>query len=262
MLTARSAILGLALLLAMIGDSAEQSPPEPPRQNPGGTQQRTNTEQRDTDQAPPSIIKKLPAQDTQPKPSADEQKRPENWSDAWALSDKIAVISSIAALLQFFALVVTVFVLMRTAKRQLRAYVTIIGGNLIIQDKTLHAVLDLKNSGQTPAYELAIWSQMKTQPSNIPFVQDRRNDDGIVTTMIVGPSSTTNPRDRLEIPADNDITLPAIRNDQVWVYIWGRIDYRDAFKCKRFVEFRLRSQYLEAERRFVFAGTPEGNKAN
>jgi hypothetical protein len=55
-----------------------QSRQEPPRQNPGGTQQRTNTEQRDTDQVPPSIIKKLPAEDIQQKPS-----------DTWLLAIKL-----------------------------------------------------------------------------------------------------------------------------------------------------------------------------
>jgi hypothetical protein len=118
-------ILGMALLHAMMVDSSGQSRQEPPRQNPGGTQQRTNTEQRDTDQVPPSIIKKLPAEDIQQKPAADEQKGPDNRSDTWALSDKIAVIASIVALLQFFALVGTLFVLMSTARRQLRAYVLI-----------------------------------------------------------------------------------------------------------------------------------------
>src|SRR5580693_9327293 len=109
MLTARRAILGLALLLAMIGDSSGQSPPEPPRQNPGGAQQQPNTEERDTDQAPPpSIIKKAPAEDTQQKPNDREQNAQENRSNAWTLSDEIAVVASIAGMLQFVALIVTV----------------------------------------------------------------------------------------------------------------------------------------------------------
>jgi hypothetical protein len=82
MLTIRPAILGLALLLAMIGDSSGQSHPEPPRQNPGGAQQQTNTEKRDTDQAPSSAIKILPAEQTQPKPIADEQNA-ERCLDSW-----------------------------------------------------------------------------------------------------------------------------------------------------------------------------------
>jgi hypothetical protein len=150
-----------------------------------------------------------------------------------------------------------------TAERQLRAYVTVIGGSLCIQNKTIHGVLELKNSGQTPAYELTIWSQMKIQPSDETFVEEPpRHDDSTLAKIVVGPGSTTNPRDRLEIPADNDISLPAIRNGKAWVYIWGRIDYRDAFKCKRFAEFRLRSHYLESDKHFVFACTPEGNKAD
>jgi hypothetical protein len=264
MLKAHRAILGLALLLAMIGESSGQSPPEPPGQNPGGAQQRTNTEQRDTDQAPPSIMKPVgqtPAEHTQPKPTADEQKGPENRSNTWAISDKIAIIASAVALLQFFVLIGTVCIMMRTARRQLRAYVTIIGGSLITQEKTLHGILELKNAGQTPAYELTIWSQMKIQSSNETFVQDPRHpghDDSALGKMIVGPGSTTNPRDRLEIPADSDVSLPAIRNGPALVYIWGRIDYRDAFRCKRFMEFTLRSHYDEAEKRFFFMAPQKG----
>jgi hypothetical protein len=40
-------------------------------------------------------------------------------------SDIVTAIASFAALLQFLALVITIFVLMRTAKRQLRAYLSI-----------------------------------------------------------------------------------------------------------------------------------------
>ena len=152
----------MALLLAIMVDSSGQSRQEPPRQNPGGTQQRTNTEQRDTDQVPPSIIKKLPAEDIQQKPAADEQKGQDNRSDTWALSDKIAVIASIVALLQFFALVGTVFVLMSTARRQLRAYVLVSSAQIhdfgIEHPPRVEVII--KNSGQTPAFDLLSWGGM------------------------------------------------------------------------------------------------------
>jgi hypothetical protein len=41
------------------------------------------------------------------------------------MSDKIAVIASAVAFLQFLAMIATVFVMRRTAQRQLRAYVHI-----------------------------------------------------------------------------------------------------------------------------------------
>ena len=176
MLTTRRAILGLALSLAMIGNSFGQSPTEPPRQNPGGAQQRSDTEQRDTDQAPPSIIKKLPAEDTQQKPTGDEEQGTQKQSEAWTLSDKIAAIAGIVALLQFFALVGTICVLVRTARRQLRAYIAIenavADGDHPLPPRfnlpfTPQFSLRFKNCGQTPAYAGTYWIDVKV--SQVPF---------------------------------------------------------------------------------------------
>src|ERR1700730_1665875 len=167
MLAARREILGLALLFAMIGDSSGQSKPEPPRQNSSGPQQRTDTEQPDTDQAPPSIIIKTPSpEQTQTKPTANEQKGPDNQSETWGLSDKIAVAASVFALLQFFALIATVCIMMCTAKRQLRAYIGVFVKRVptVVVDTSPSAILSYKNFGQTPANKVRYWCKMIIEP--------------------------------------------------------------------------------------------------
>jgi hypothetical protein len=233
-------ILGMALLLAMMVDSSGQSRQEPPRQNPGGTQQRTNTEQRDTDQVPPSIIKKLPAEDIQQKPAADEQKGPDNRSDTWALSDKIAVIASIVALLQFFALVGTLFVLMSTARRQLRAYVLISSAQIhdfgIEHPPRVEVII--KNSGQTPAFDLLSWGGMIIEkfPLNIELALPPPDIKQSQTAQGPGDSSSHS------ITAGRPLTK--IETDVVIaggmaIYVFGEIKYKDIFKTERSTRFRM-----------------------
>jgi len=246
MLTAHRAILGLALLLAMIGDSLGQSPPEHPRQNSNGAQQQTNTEQRDTDWAPPSVIKKLAAEKAQQKSTNDEQKGPEKPSDAWTLSDKIAAIASIAALLQFVALVITIFVLMRTAKQQLRAYVFCSGAKIvhgIENSNILEALVEIKNSGQTPAYKLTVVNGLVLgpypPPQSLPLaVLDKDYLSLVRTRMDLGPGNKTFPVARAGRPLTSEDKANLVAGTMA-VWAFGEIRYRDAFCRKQTTKYRL-----------------------
>src|SRR6266568_3929446 len=109
----------------------------------------------------------------------DEQLR--NPGSYWGLSDKIALIATVAAFLQFVALVVTIFVMISSSRRQLRAYVggdvgsignvanpIVVGGQAIkptgaeITNPTCGPVayVQIKNAGQTPAYEVLHWGHI------------------------------------------------------------------------------------------------------
>jgi len=226
----------------MIDDSSGQSPPEPPRQNPGSTQQRPSTDQHDTDQAPPSIIKKLPSEDTQPKPSTDEQKRPEDLGDAWALSEKIAVIASIVALLQFFALVGTIFVLMRTAKRQLRAYVFISGAHLenIGVGQIPYAKLTIKNFGQTPAYKTTQCAMVGVGKFPLESHPSTNESEPL-------PERPLPPQDEIPLQSPkykkplNAEMLDELSKGMLAIYVAGEIRYLDVFKKKRRTRYLLYS---------------------
>src|SRR2546427_1096605 len=82
----------------------------PPDQKSKGTEQQPNTEQRGSEQSP-FVIKVLLPEQAQNKSQSNSDKGPSNPSESWSLSDKIAVIASIVAFLQFLALVCTVFVI-------------------------------------------------------------------------------------------------------------------------------------------------------
>jgi hypothetical protein len=239
MLTARRAMLGLALLLAMIGDSSGQSPPEPPRQDPGGAQQRTNTEQHDTDRAPPSAIKILPPEHAQQEPTSDEQKGQKKPSDALTLSDKIA---AIIALFQFFALVGTVLVLICTARRQLRAYISIenaarYGGG---HSLTPQFSLRFKNCGQTPAKNMTYWidAEVHEFPFDPVLISSKKEvmDGGELPPSMGLSVAPINIDKRASIP---DARAEEFNKGKIAFYIFGRLDFDDAFGQHRWLEFRL-----------------------
>jgi len=87
---------------------------------------------------------------------------------AWELADKIAVIASVVAFLQFLALVATVWVMVRNGRRQIRAYVFVDHGSfeLMTTDKNrlfIRGLVSIKNYGQTPGYEFV--TSTRSQPS-------------------------------------------------------------------------------------------------
>jgi hypothetical protein len=75
------------------------------------------------------------------------------YSSDWGLSDKIAVVASGAALLQFLALIATIYVMMESSKRQLRAYISsdVAGIHLSPDKETIQFSFVSENHGQTPA---------------------------------------------------------------------------------------------------------------
>jgi hypothetical protein len=231
----------------MIGDLSGHSPPNPPRQNPSGAQQRTNTKQPDTDQAPPpSVIKILPAEQTQQKPPADEQKGPEKPSNSLTLSDKIAALASIVALLQFFALVGTVCVLIWTAKRQLRAYVFPIEAvlkKLYIGEITEYRVV-IKNTGQTPAYKLRHIDRFAFVdfPLKEPLPEAIITSENFTRTHL-GPGGTLEKSGAAHRPDGTPVpltdgALKKIKDGKAAIYTYGKIDFVDAFKRERWVKYR------------------------
>jgi hypothetical protein len=88
------------------------------------------------------------------------------WFDGWSLSDKIAVIASVVAFLQFLALMSTIRVMSRTGQRQLRAYIVADTVDVDItpinntEGKVMVSVkIAIKNTGQTPAHDLRVVSK-------------------------------------------------------------------------------------------------------
>jgi hypothetical protein len=175
-------------------------------------------------------------------------KGPANPGDFWTLSDKIAVWVIIVGGFQFFALIGTIEVMRRTAKRQLRAYVlpessSLFEGNMLTpprpdQTNVPGIVMLIKNSGQTPAYKVASYAQLgifKTKDVGpqlvVPHLTGRFSNT-------VGANCTFNKAlwfNRALTPAE----ITDIYNGVQAIYLWGRIEYEDIFKNRHISNFRL-----------------------
>ena len=154
----------------------------------------------------------------------------------WALSDKIAATAIVVGTLQFFALVATVFVMIRTSRRQLRAYIFNDHANLVDFDEVPIAQVLLKNAGQTPAYNVVAWNAVQLAPfplsTNLLGAQDAE-----VTRCNLGPGMDFHLTTRLSrLP---EAIKFAIREGRQALYVFGRADYVDAFGQARFLEWRL-----------------------
>jgi hypothetical protein len=147
----------------------------------------------------------------------------------------------------------------KIAERQLRAYISIDTAQVTINGQILRAVIGIKNSGQTPAYDLTAKSRLHTQEPGtfIPVPLE----DVETSKTIVGPNVTIHPTATLTIPGDNTVVLPALRDDAAVIYVIGRIEYRDVFDKLHHLDFRLRSNRFEGSY-WMLEPAPDGNYAD
>jgi hypothetical protein len=219
----------------------------PPNQKSESAKQQADTAQRGSEQSP-LVIKILSPEQAQKESGYDSEKRPNHPTNSWSLSDKIAVIASIVAFLQFLALVVTIFVISRIGRRQLRAYVLpensgILEGNMLNPPQPAKANIPgvgmlIKNGGFTPAFNVRSLAQIAV----IPVVNE--NTALVVLPLpqqyplTLGAGSTFSKAqwfNRALTP--QEITDIAIGVQAI--YLYGRIEYTDIFKRNHFANFRL-----------------------
>jgi hypothetical protein len=127
-----------------------------------------------------------------------------------------------------------------TAKRQLRAYVTIIGGHMLVKNvngkPSLEIFLQFKNSGQTPGEKLATWRDKLTgNYKDRPFT-DAPPPDQRGPTSIIGPGATADLTTFIVGVSDADVN--AIINGTKRVFFWGEISYCDIFKQDHYLRFK------------------------
>jgi hypothetical protein len=247
----------MSLFLLIAAPLWSQDPPPRPapeatvsrplNQKPESTQQKTNAEQRGSEQSP-IVVKILPPEQTQKESQPNGDKSPSNPDASWSLSDKIAVIASIVAFLQFIALVVTICVIFGIGRRQLRAYVLpensgILEGSMLVPPQPARANIPgvgmlIKNSGLTPAYNVISFAKIAVIPvanENTALVLPPIAQQFPLTLGAGGTFSKAFWFDR-ELTA---IEITDIFNGVQAIYLYGRIEYRDAFRKRHFANFRL-----------------------
>jgi len=122
------------------------------------------------------------------------------------------------------------------------------------------AVLFIKNSGQTPAYEVSSWIAidvkeypLKTPLPTAPITQK-------LARTIIAPGDATSLITKAGRPLVSDEESD-IRQGKKAIYVCGEVKYRDAFGRRQFVRFRFFNQ-LWLERPTSFEADEEGNEAS
>ncbi len=150
-----------------------------------------------------------------------------------------------------------------TAKRQLRAYVSVAG---LARTKDPGEVagagfavwVDVKNEGQTPAYDVFHWAKIDLR--EFPL------NGGFDIHCIENPSRC------ILSSGDKNIAFPTFKRDLTpleeqailsngkAVYVYGEIDYRDAFGKRHMTQFRFRCNG-QGYPLGMFKADGEGNEA-
>lgn len=125
-----------------------------------------------------------------------------------------------------------------TTRRQLRAYVAVSTSGIIPDDYggTGRLFIRFKNSGQTPAYDLIPIVGNLVVPVEVakayPF-PEHPEPERAATSTTLGPGCDYTIRRRYEKEE-----MVAVEAGTHRFYIFGRIEYRDAFGKKRYTAFR------------------------
>lgn len=141
-------------------------------------------------------------------------------------------------------------------ERQLRAYLAV---NMAkIRQQTIgefQTLIEIKNFGQTPAYNVKVWSVLGAFEQYEPriFV----NSDAIDIYSMLGPGGSFELKVALrsQTTEQTQNILAGIRP----IYLWGEIKYRDAFRAERGFKFRMVADFSIPER-WGFKPTPDGNE--
>jgi hypothetical protein len=161
-----------------------------------------------------------------------------NWWGTWLLFGTL-IFTGFAAIAAWL----TFRVMKRTGERQLRAYLSVVRAELRnVDGGVMEADVVIKNSGQTPAYEVVTWGGMyiRAYPLVHPIPDPERDTP---RSSIVGPGTEFG---KIEKAVNSDGSSPitdahrqAILNGDLSVYVTGEIIYRDAFGKKWVQTYRF-----------------------
>lgn len=272
MLKARRDILALSgsaifALLATVGEgysqrrSRERQKPQQPAQQP---QQTPAADQRGTEQSP-VVVRVVPGPPEQANAAQDEKDRREKadldrklveYNGDLALYTKIL---AWFAFFQFLALGAQAYWLSRTVKvseraadaakesadavvSQLRAYIHVALAEppTIDDERVLKATVHVKNTGQTPAYDAVIVSNIgivswpPPRPLETIFV-DTEAPTVVRISLPSGEASANIP----EMPNVTVAEEAGLRAGAYRIIVWGKVNYTDAFKNPRITRYAL-----------------------
>lgn len=169
-------------------------------------------------------------------------------STTWGRADRIAMASMVAAIAQAIALVVTFYIMWVSSRRQLRAFVgpetfDLMEGNMLKPPQPARtnepgAIVRIKNFGPTVAYRVRIVTRVAViEPINEHTLVQQPLVDGFHSVLgPTVPSSSTAWLGRQLTPGE----ITDIQAGVKAIYVYGRVEYLDIFRKKRFTTYRLR----------------------
>jgi hypothetical protein len=229
-------VIAVALWVAFASDSWGQSPQSSPRPETKSSQEQPAEQAKALAQSTP-IAETKSTEKAQEKPKANKGEESEKHLETWNLSDKIAVIASVVAFLQFLALIATVYVMRRTAQRQLRAYIVASAGEVQRIDGGFMLSAALKNTGQTPAFNARIMGE--TFGEAYPLASEHPHPEPVEDFGVpLGSGEEIHCAYRV-FAIDPDDTLRRVQSGEVGLWIQGTIIYDDCFKESHTTKFRF-----------------------
>jgi len=263
----------LMIALALVASVSYSQPPtsstaksiqQPPAQSKGNAQQPASQQQGT--RASPLIVETLTGPKTKEASDQDERERKEKSPNDWWTAGAtvwLAIVTTILAFATFLLWKSTRDLVRKTsetARQQLRAYISITKAYAVwpAEEKGLSRPVTIavrfKNSGQTPAHKVTSWMGVDSTTEKFEF--PARDASGSVA--VQGPGQTS------EMSRERDIVdqIERWKSGEESLYVWGEIEYVDAFKEKRLTKFRFvmpKEGMHETGGRF--RPCPDGNEA-
>jgi hypothetical protein len=129
----------------------------------------------------------------------------------------------------------------KTAERQLRAYVCFVTGGFVAQDRNTDYRYEVrpfvKNTGQTPAYEVFVSSRARLLPFPLPADVDLSVPDEPTAADNIGPGQSFFFRAWLDRMLTNEEIAEITTGIGRKLYIYGTVRYKDAFGHRRYTNF-------------------------
>jgi hypothetical protein len=169
----------------------------------------------------------------------------------------VTIILAGAGIIQFLVLIFTYVLMWSTARRQLRAYVVTELGYIvnvadplpgpgpmpqtnarIIYPNGPVAQVQIKNTGQTPAFEVRHWGNICIMEFPLKSRLPSKAAEVIPIASILGPNISSTKRIEFP-PLLTPQQLIDLRKGTIAIYVYGEITYRDAFKRPRITKYRL-----------------------
>jgi hypothetical protein len=151
----------------------------------------------------------------------------------------VAVVQAIALFLTILAIMRQTRILKDTAQRQLRAYVCVSSVLLKFPKPNVPEIqVCLKNSGQTPAYNVRGWIHMWIEEYPLRIVLPQPPADFQKSRQVMGPDCActfVNVKD----PPISVQSLPLLGTTKGTIFGYGEVQYKDAFDIERYTKYRF-----------------------